>query len=136
MSLAESGNSTCEVSLSALGTTPVTGRSGVSYMDLAQQAVIGRWPALLGASPAQGTAFNRAYCEDIGATDIPEATGVRHDSRRLKRLLESAARNISGEATLQSLAADVSGDGRSMDPNMRIPLPSGVHVIPLDAMTF
>ena len=115
MSLAESRRSSCDVSLSGLGDSPVTGVSPLSYAALAEQAVTGGWPALLEAGPAEAIAFNRAYCDNIVMVEVPEAVGVRHDPQAMRRLLESVARNISGEATLRSLAADVRGGGEVPD---------------------
>ncbi|MGL4832673.1 MAG: hypothetical protein ACRCWS_08900 [Propionibacteriaceae bacterium] len=76
----------------------------------------GGWPGLLEASTRQAVIFNRSYCDDLCNTEIPAALGVRHDSSRLRRLLESISRNISGEATMQSLAHDVAGSGSAVDP--------------------
>lgn len=117
MSLAESGRSTGEVSLSELrGAAPITGRADLGYAALAETAVVGGWPALLDATPRQAMTFNRSYCDDLCSADIRLATGVRHDPIRVRRLLSSIARNLAGEATLATLAADVSGDGGSVDP--------------------
>jgi hypothetical protein len=88
----------------------------MGYRDLAEAAIVGGWPALLLASPRQAVAFNRSYLDDLCDSAIPLATGVRHDPVRLRRLLESVARNIASEATLESLAADVSADGDAFDP--------------------
>ena len=88
----------------------------MAYRDLAEAAIVGGWPALLLASHRQAVAFNRSYLDDLCASAIPLATGVRHDPVRLRRLLESVARNIASEATLESLAADVSADGSAFDP--------------------
>ena len=117
MTLAESGRSSQEVSLADMESgEPVSGRSQVAYRDLAEAAVVGGWPALLQASHRQAVAFNRSYLDDLCASAIPLATGVRHDPARMRRLLESVARNIASEATLESLTADVSADGGAFDP--------------------
>lgn len=117
MSLAESGHSTQEVSLSALpAANAISGRSELTYSALAERAVIGGWPALLDASLRQAVAFNRAYLDDMCSSAIPLATGVRHDPRRLRRLLESVARNIASEVTIERLCTDVSADGGRLDP--------------------
>jgi predicted AAA+ superfamily ATPase len=117
MTLAESGRSSKVLSVADLASgEPVSGRSQLSYRDLAEAAIVGGWPALLRASPRQAVAFNRSYLDDLCASAIPLATGVRHDPVRLRRLLESVARNIANEATLESLAADVSADGGAFDP--------------------
>lgn len=94
----------------------VTATSKLTYRDVAEQAVRGGWPGLLGASTRQAVLFNRSYCDDLCETEIRAVTGVRHDASRLRRLLESIVRNISGEATLQRLAFDVSGAGNPVDP--------------------
>lgn len=116
MSLAESTHSSRTVSLAGLAdTTSVSARSGLTYRDLAEAAVRGGWPGLLGASTRQAILFNRSYIDDLCGADVPAASGVRHDGARLRRLLEAVARHVAGEATLQSLAADVSGDGQPID---------------------
>lgn len=118
MSLAESLRSTSAVSLALLtNEAHVGGTSPLSYTDLAAEAVRGGWPALLTASPREAVTFNRSYCDDLCSSDIRLATGVRHDPVRMRRLLESVSRNIAGEATLESLAKDVSADGGHLNPD-------------------
>ena len=117
MSLAESKRSSGAVSLAGLlAGERVSATSELSYPELAEEAVRGGWPGLLGASVRQGVLFNRSYVDDLCGTDVPVATGVRHDAARLRRLLESVSRNLSSEVTLQSLATDVGGDGHPVDP--------------------
>lgn len=117
MSLTESERSTRQVSLAGLRSNEhISASSELSYRDLAATAVTGGWPALLNATPRQAMAFNRSYCEDLCATDVQSATGVRHDPMRMRRLLSAIARNVSGEATMQRLASDVSTDGASFAP--------------------
>jgi predicted AAA+ superfamily ATPase len=117
MTLSESGRSSKVVSLADLESgEPISGKTHMAYRDLAEAAIIGGWPALLLATHRQAVAFNRSYLDDLCASAIPLATGVRHDPVRLRRLLESVARNIASEATLESLAADVSADGGAFDP--------------------
>lgn len=117
MTLAESGRSSQDVSLAALESGEVvSGRTKLAYRDLAEAAVIGGWPALLDAGHRQAIAFNRSYLDDLCSSAIPLATGVRHDPVRMRRLLESIARNLSNETTLARMAADVSGDGGAFDP--------------------
>lgn len=114
MSLAENGQSTHQVSLADMREgAAVSGTSTLTYRQLADLSVTGGWPGLLNATPRQALAFNRSYCEDLCATEIQQGSGVRHDPIRMRRLLASVARNISGEATMQSLASDVAGDGAS-----------------------
>ncbi len=117
MSLAEAQVSSGEVSLAALKTgAKVSGRSPLSYAQLATHAVRGGWPALLALTDRQAALFNRSYVDDLCSTDVPSAVGVRHDPGRLRRLIASVARNVSSEATLESLARDVAGEGSPIDP--------------------
>jgi len=117
MSLAESGGSAATVSLRSLADADtLTGvHSPLAYADLAQEAIRGGWPALLNEADSACMEFNQSYVADLCSTDVPTATGTRHDPVRLRRLLESVSRNIASEATLQSLAADVGGDGSSIN---------------------
>jgi predicted AAA+ superfamily ATPase len=118
MALAESGYSSGDVSLAALalGQDKVAGRGSLTYADLAREAVRGGWPGLTEASLGAAVRFNRSYCEDLTAVDVPHATGVRHEPVRLRRLLAALARALATEATLKTLAADVSADGQPSDP--------------------
>lgn len=117
MTLAESGRSSREVSIDHLAAGGViSGRTTVTYRDLSEAAVTGGWPALLEATARQAVAFNRSYLDGLCSSAIPLATGVKHDPVRMRRLLESVARNIAGEPTLESLTSDVSGDGGAFDP--------------------
>ena len=118
MSLAELGASSKQVSLAELAPgTMVSGTSPLTYADMADQAVRGGWPALLGASTRQAQIFNREYCVNLYEAEVQAAAGSRHNPIRLRRLLESIARNIAGEATLRTLAADVAGAVEStIDP--------------------
>ncbi len=112
MSLAESKRSSGDISLSHLHEEKiVSGTSPLSYHDLAAEAVRGGWPALLDSTPRQAITYNRSYCNDLYASDIPLATGSRHDPIRMRRLFESLSRTISSSTSLESLARDVSADG-------------------------
>ncbi|MCL2090841.1 MAG: DUF4143 domain-containing protein [Micrococcales bacterium] len=117
MTLAESGRSTGTVSLRALpeqsSLTSVRGQ--LTYRDLAAEAVRGGWPALLDATVAEASDYNTSYVDDLCSTDVPGASGSRHDPVRLRRLLMSLARNISAEATVQSLTRDVAAAGAPTD---------------------
>lgn len=119
MSLGEGDRSSSQVSLRELAHgEPLTGvRSPLSYRELAVEAVRGGWPALLDGSTADGIEFNASYCSDIASTDLPLATGTRHDPVRVRRLLGSIARNIATEAGAAKLAADVAADGSAIDRN-------------------
>ena len=88
----------------------------LTYRELAEAAITGGWPGLIDVAPPQAGPFNPSYLEDLCSSAIPSATGVRHDPVRMRRLIESVARNLASEASLATLAADVSGDGAAFDP--------------------
>lgn len=117
MSLWEQGVSPGTVSLAELleGRGALGARTAVTYEDLAAHAVAGGWPATLDLPHAQRERYVRAYVEELVRVEIPEAVGVRHQPDRLMRLLRSLARNVSTEASLASLAADVGADGSPAD---------------------
>ncbi|MDR1512397.1 MAG: DUF4143 domain-containing protein [Propionibacteriaceae bacterium] len=119
MSLAETGLSSGAVSLESLhqGQSKVSGASDVTYERLAEQAVRGGWPGLLESSQQAAARFNRSYVQDVSSAAITAPEGTRHDPVRLRRLLSALARNVSGQATLRSLAADVGGSEPSISPD-------------------
>jgi predicted AAA+ superfamily ATPase len=118
MTLAESGASSAEISLRELaaGASSVSAQGPLTYEALAEQAVRGGWPGLLGASTKAAMEFNSSYCEDIAAAEITAPGEPRHDPVRMRRLVDSIARQIAGEASLRSLAADVAGPGITLNP--------------------
>ncbi|GAA4380533.1 ATP-binding protein [Agromyces bauzanensis] len=119
MTLAESGRSSRQVSLTELmtGADRVSARSELRYRDVAAEAVRGGWPALIDASTADAQRFNREYAEELTRADIRNATGVRRDVDRLRRTLEALSRNLSTEASIATLAADVGGADGRIDPD-------------------
>ncbi len=117
MSLSEFGSSADLLTLDDLiSSTSVSGRSPMGYRDMAAAAVIVGWPALLGAGQRQAMTFTRSYLDDLCSSEIPLATGVRHNQVRLRRLIEAIARNTSTDVTVKRLAADVSADEGVLDP--------------------
>ncbi|MFZ1382164.1 MAG: DUF4143 domain-containing protein [Scrofimicrobium sp.] len=115
MSLAEAGLSSGEISLRDLklsGHQKLGSLSPLTYGELAEAAVTGGWPRLLGASTKSGVSFNREYNSMLTQVEIPESTERGADTRRLSRVLESLSRNIAGELNLVRMASEVAGDGR------------------------
>lgn len=118
MSLAESGASNGEVSLAQLaqGEAQVSAHADLTYEDLAAEAVRGGWPGLLGLSERVAALTNATYLDELVRTEVPAASGVRHEPIRMRRLLESLARNVATEASMTALAADVNADEGSTSP--------------------
>jgi len=117
MSLFERGWSSGEVSLSALinGTPPSSETVKIDLIELAEKITLGGWPGLISESPASGLRFAGDYAELIAEVDISRVSKKRRDPIKVKRLLQSLARNISTEATITALAKDTGGSQGSLD---------------------
>lgn len=108
MTLWESGNSSGEVSLSALfnGEEPV-GTNNVGLEEMAFLACRGGWP--LAVDMPQEIALDQSfdYIDAIASRDIALADGVSRDRTRVHRLLRSYARHQGAQASLATLRADL-----------------------------
>lgn len=113
MSLYEVGASSGAVSLAELvaGAGRVGAASGLSYREMAAHAVRGGWPGLLGVPDDAAALANASYLDDLIRIELPTAADVRHDPIRVRRLVESLARNVATEVKIAGLAADVNADG-------------------------
>jgi len=111
MSLYETGWSSGEVSLAQLFqnapvfSAPVPG----SLDELTEKILIGGWPGLLGRSFSQSLDFSRDYAALTAEVDISRVSDKRRDPDQVFRLMQSIARNLSSEASVATLAADVRG---------------------------
>ena len=109
MSLFELGRSTGEVSLAALldGVPPGAGRTEPGVERLAERISLGGWPGHLDVPPTGALIANRDYMEDICRADLERVDGVRRDPERVRRFLQSLARNVATTASLATIARDV-----------------------------
>lgn len=112
MSLWEEGASTGTVSLKGLfeGSFKPDLVDGSGLRSIAESICRGGWPALVGASPDAAAATVEQYLDALFEVSVPRKGGVSHTARRLAA---SLARNVATSATLETLAADARGDGRS-----------------------
>lgn len=117
MSLFERGWSTGEVSLSALlaGEIPSSEEVSFDLGELAEKMTLGGWPGLIGVSASEGLRFVSDYVALIAEVDLSRTSDRRHDPRKVMRLIQSLARNISTEATLISLARDAGGNDKELN---------------------
>lgn len=120
MSLWESHDSSGEVSLAELFTTP--GQVGaINSVDIEQLAFLlcrGGWP--LAVDMEREIALDQAfdYVESVEKRDISKVDGVERDAARVHRLLRSLARNQGSQASLGAIKADLTAneaDGLSED---------------------
>ena len=112
MSLWESGDSTGEVSLGDLFTSPVS-ISGITPMDLERIAFLtcrGGWP--LSVKMDDEIALDQAfdYIEAVEKRDISMADGVNRDAVRTHRILRSYARHQGAQASYGTIKADLSSN--------------------------
>ena len=117
MSLFEKDWSTGEVSLAALmkGDSPSSDSVEFDIKDLAEKITLGGWPGLIGEKASDGLQFVKDYMAMIAEVDISRVSGKRRDPDKVKRLLQSLARNISTEVTLSALAKDTEGSDDDLD---------------------
>ena len=110
MSLWESGDSTGEISLSALfeGTGEVSGHSRVGVDELAHLVCRGGWPqAVLAKSPRAAYMKSSSYVDEVVHEDVHRVDGVERNPDRVRNLLKSLARNISTLTTSETILQDL-----------------------------
>ena len=109
MSLWESLDSTGEVSLAELFTSP-TQIGAINKMDIEKVAFLtcrGGWP--LAVDMEREIALDQAfdYVEAVEKRDIQKVDGVERDPVRVHRLMRSLARNQGSQASLGTIKADL-----------------------------
>ena len=111
MSLYERGWSSGEIRLESLfqATTIQTAPVETSLGLIAERIIYGGWPSLLSKSLDRASEFSRDYVSLTAEVDISRVSEKRRDPEKVKRLMQSIARNTSTEASFRSLAADVRG---------------------------
>lgn len=111
MSLFESGESSGEMSLSALlaGDRPVASPPALSARDVAELVVRGGWPLNIGKSATIASRANIDYLQTIVEVDVPRVGGSRRDPASARRLAQALARNVAMEQKVARLAAEVAG---------------------------
>jgi len=113
MSLHERGWSTGEVALSALvkGRIPKSAPVDFSLDAFVEKLTLGGWPGLLGAGGREALRFMQDYIMLLAEIDISRVADKKRDPRKVTRLLQSLARNVSTEASVTTLAKDTAGSG-------------------------
>lgn len=117
MSLYESGESTGAVSLKALfdGNLDIGGLVDFDIDDIAFALCRGGWPqAVTETDPAIALAQAKNYVNEMLDSDIDELEGAKRNSIWLRSIMRSYARNISSEAPVTTIAADMQGERPSI----------------------
>ena len=117
MSFYERGWSTGEVSLAALlnGVVPNSESVHFELSDTAEKLTLGGWPGLIGTSAAGGLRFVSDYISLIAEIDLSKVSEKKRDPYKVKRMLQSIARNMSTEASISALARDTGGSDGCLD---------------------
>ena len=118
MSLFEKGWSSGEVSLVKImkGNVPKSDSAEFELESLVEKIIIGGWPSLIGVGGRAALRFMKDYITLTAEVDIGRFGGKRRDPKKVMRLMQSLARNISTEASITSLAKDMGGaQGKAND---------------------
>ena len=112
MSLFESGDSNGSVSLRALFSkeNDIYGVSEHGIDDMAFLICRGGWPKAIGKTKKIALAQAPDYYDAVVESDISRVDNVERDPERAKRVLKAYSRNISSEASIASILADVRTD--------------------------
>ena len=115
MSLFELGPRNARVSLRDLldGVPARSSSIDMSVQDLSELLCVGGWPGHIDISPEEAIRVNRNYVDDICRADLRNVDGVQRDPSRIRRFLQSLARNVSTCASLATIARDVAGPDQS-----------------------
>ncbi|AGI47751.1 putative ATPase (AAA+ superfamily) [Thermoplasmatales archaeon BRNA1] len=109
MSLYESGDSDGSVSLEGLfnGSFQPSLENEIRLEDLVKLTVRGGWPDQIGLSEKQALVKNKNYLDRLCEDDVVRIDGVKRDSRKMKMLLRSLARNESSVVSDSRIMADM-----------------------------
>jgi len=113
MSLYESGESTGEVSMKELFSSSeanVRGNAALSLKDICFLICRGGWPMALDCEPEIALRQALDYYDAIVNDDVSRVEGIKRDPVFLKRLLRSYARNQGSQASINTIANDLSSN--------------------------
>lgn len=113
MSLLETGESTGAVSLLSLfeGTLDIAQVAGLDVDDYAHIICRGGWPeAVVSESRGDAGRMARDYVLELLDSNINEMDGIRRNRTWMRQIMRSYARNVSGQASLSTIAADMQGE--------------------------
>lgn len=118
MSLYESGESSGAVSLAALfeGAHDVGAIVDFDIERIAFAVCRGGWPEAVTESKREAAlSMARNYIAQLLDSDIEEMDGISRNKTWMRSILRSYARNVSTEASLATIAADMQGEPPSRD---------------------
>lgn len=110
MTLFELGISSGEIPLSGL--FEENAYSALSNLDLSkitELVTCGGWPAAMGMNTEDATLISRGYLDAVVDEDIHEVDGISRDTSKVRKLIQSLARNESSLASGTTIMKDVVG---------------------------
>ncbi len=109
MSLFESGQSSGDVSLSAMFDHPLESRptGEVTLSSLIEHVIRGGWPGVIGLSQNAAREVSEGYLSAVTHDDISRVDGVNRSPHRVMMLLRSLARNEATVASNKTLKNDM-----------------------------
>ena len=119
MSLFETGHASGMISVADLldGSPPRSPRTELSVRRVAELVSAGGWPGHLGRSLKQAQRANRDYLAEIYRGDIERVDGIRRDPDKVRRFLQSLARNVATQAAVSTMAKDAGGADGALREN-------------------
>lgn len=112
MTLAESGDSTKEVSLKELfeGRDDITGSNEVDIYRIAYLVCRGGWPDIIALDEQVALEAAYDYVDGVVNSDISRVDGVSRDIERARRIMRSYARNQGTQISFTKIADDISAN--------------------------
>ena len=108
MSLYESRDSNGQVSLGAMFEgSDISGSDDHDINDISFYICRGGWPKAIGKSEKVSLKQARDYFDAVVNDDISRVDGVKRNPERTKRLMRSYARNVSTQASLETIRDDL-----------------------------
>lgn len=119
MSLHEASRGTGEISLAELmeGVPTQAADPGLTLDDLIEEVCRGGWPGFRDLDLPQARRAVRDYLDEVRRTDISSVDGITRDPERVRRLMQSLARNVATRAPVTTLSADAAEPGSTMTDN-------------------
>ena len=119
MSLFETGHASGMISVAGLldGVPPRSPRAELSVRSVAELVSVGGCPGHLGRSLKDAQRANRDYLTEICRGDIERVDGIRRDPDKVRRFLQSLARNVATQVAVSTMTKDAGGADGALRAN-------------------
>lgn len=116
MTLWESHESNGSVSISGLfnSAPDIAAQSELTIEQLAFALCRGGWPVSINMSEKAALRVARNYVDEVVELDVHRVDGVERNPQRVRKLLQSLARNISTMASNETIIRDVTSDDTTL----------------------